>query len=234
MTGNFAGDEFSFYLKYAQKNPSPYLFYFDFGSKEFLIGASPEMMLRVEDGVAHTRPISGTISRGKNAVDDHEKMLKLLSSEKERAELDMLIDLGRNDLARICESPIEMREYRTVEKYARVFHTVAHVCGKLRKEFSAIDALIACFPAGTLTGAPKVAAMREIEIHEKSRRNFYGGAIGYFSFSGEADTAIIIRTAHLKKNKVYFRTGATLHFDCDPAMEFLETENKARAFLELL
>ena len=234
LSADFSGDPFALFEKYRDKNPSPYMFFFDFGENEFLVGASPEMMLRVENGLVHTRPISGTRKRGTDPVSDHENLLELLSSKKERAELDMLIDLGRNDLARICEGGVKLCEYRTVEKYSRVMHTVAHVTGKLQKKFSALDAFISCANAGTLTGAPKVAAMCEIEKHEKTRRGFYGGAIGYFSFADEADTGIIIRTAHIANGKLTFRSGATLLFDCDPAQEFLETENKARAFLDLL
>lgn len=199
---------------------------------EFLIGASPEMMLRTEDGLVHMRPISGTAPRGKDHIEDHENMLKLLASEKERSELDMLIDLARNDLARISEPGITLTEYRTVERYSRVMHTIAHVQGRLKKDLTALDAYIACANAGTLTGAPKVAAMTEIEKHEKTRRGFYGGGIGYLSFSGEMDTGIIIRTAHIKNGSLKLRAGATLLFDSDPTSEFLETQNKAQAFLD--
>jgi len=231
---NFTGSPFAFYKKYRQNNPSPYMFYFDFGKEEFLIGASPEMMLRVENNLVHCRPISGTCQRSINPIEDHENMLYLLSSDKERSELDMLIDLGRNDLARICEKGIKIKEYRTVEKYSRVMHTIAHLTGKLKKDFSSLDAYIACSNAGTLTGAPKFAAMCEIEKWEKTRRGYYGGGIGYFSFSGDMDTGIIIRTAHLQKNKLSLRVGATLLYDSDEEGEFLETENKARAFLDLV
>ncbi len=231
LKADFDGDPFALYQVYQEKNPSPYMFYFDFGD-EFLVGASPEMMLRVEDGVCNTRPISGTMPRGKNPIEDHENMLHLLSSEKERAELDMLIDLARNDLARICEPGIEITEYRKVEKYSRVMHTIAHVIGNLKKNYTALDAYIACANAGTLTGAPKVQAMIEIEKHEKTRRGFYGGAVGYFSFSGDMDTAIIIRTAHIKNKKLSLRVGATLLYDSDPAFEYNETKAKSQAFVD--
>ena len=230
--GNFSGDPFLLYEKYREKNPAPYLFFFDFGNSQ-LVGASPEMMVRVERGKAHLRPISGTAARGDDPISDHENELNLLKSEKERAELDMLIDLGRNDLKRVCERGIEIVKYRHVEKYSAVMHTIAHLTGKLKPEFSALDALIACQSAGTLTGAPKVAAMIEIEKHETSRRGFYGGSIGYLTFSGEMDTGIIIRAAHFQKEKFEFRVGATLLHDSDPRAEFLETENKARALLNL-
>lgn len=230
LKANFSGDSFALYQKYREINPSPYLFYFNFGDEQ-LVGASPEMMVRVENSLVHLRPISGTAKRGADPIEDHENMLALLASEKERAELDMLIDLGRNDLAVICEPGIEISDYRFVEKYSKVMHTVAHLSGKLRAEFTALDALIACLNAGTLTGAPKVAAMIEIEKNENSRRGYYGGTIGYFTFSGEMDTGIIIRTAHIKDGSLSFRSGATLLYDSQPEAEYQETMNKARAFL---
>lgn len=230
LKANFNGNPFALYQKYRDINPSPYLFYFDFGDEQ-LIGASPEMMVRCENGLVHLRPISGTAKRGNDPIEDHENMLALLASKKERAELDMLIDLGRNDLARICEPGIEISDYRFVEKYSKVMHTVAHLSGKLRSKFTALDSLIACMNAGTLTGAPKVAAMTEIENSEDSRRGYYGGTIGYFTLSGDMDSGIIIRTAHIKNGKLSFRVGATLLYDSDPEAEYEETINKARAFL---
>lgn len=232
LRSDFSGEPFALYCKYREINPSPYLFYFDFGDEQIL-GASPEMMVRCEDRQVHMRPISGTAKRGADPIEDHENMLKLLQDPKERAELDMLIDLGRNDLARICEAGIKISDYRFVEKYSKVMHTVAHLSGKLRPEFSALDALIACLNAGTLTGAPKVAAMTEIEKNENSRRGYYGGAIGYLSFSGEMDTGIIIRSAHIKNGKLNFRVGATLLYDSVPEAEYQEIMNKAAAFLSL-
>ncbi len=230
LEADFKGDPYGLYLKYRTINPSPYLFFFDAGDEQ-LVGASPEMMVRCEHGIVNLRPISGTARRGKDPIEDHENMLELLSSEKERAELDMLIDLGRNDLARICEPGIKISDYRFVEKYSRVMHTVAHLSGELRPEFTAFDSLIACLNAGTLTGAPKVAAMVEIEKNEKTRRGYYGGTIGYLTLSGEMDTGIIIRTAHIRDGRLNFRVGATLLYDSDPVSEYQETLNKASAFL---
>lgn len=232
LKARFKGDPFALYLKYRDYNPSPYLFYFDFGNEQ-LVGASPEMMVRCENNVVSLRPISGTAKRGKDPIEDHENMLALLSDPKERAELDMLIDLGRNDLSRVCEPGIEITDYRFVEKYSRVMHTVAHLSGKLRKEYIALDALIACLNAGTLTGAPKVAAMEVIEKYEKERRGYYGGTIGYLTFSGEMDTGIIIRTAHIRGNELRFQVGATLLHDSVPEKEYQETLNKAEAFLSI-
>lgn len=231
LTADFSGDPFGLYLKYREVNPSPYLFYFNFDSEQ-LVGASPEMMVRCENRQVHIRPISGTAPRGKDPIEDHENMLALLNSEKERAELDMLIDLGRNDLSRICKPGISVSDYRFVEKYSRVMHTVAHVSGELEDHFIAFDALLACAYHGTLTGAPKVAAMIEIEKHEKSRRGYYGGAVGYLTFSGDMDTGIIIRTAHIRNGKLTYRSGATLLYDSDPEKEYFETIHKAQAFLD--
>lgn len=230
LRADFSGEPFALYKKYREANPSPYLFYFDFGDEQ-LVGASPEMMVRCESGQVHLRPISGTVKRGNDPIEDHENMLELLKSEKERAELDMLIDLGRNDLARICEPGITVSDYRFVEKYSKVMHTVAHLTGKLRDEFTALDALIACLNAGTLTGAPKVAAMTEIEKNENSRRGYYGGTIGYLTLNGDMDTGIIIRTAHIKDGVLNFRVGATLLYYSDADAEYEETLNKAQAFL---
>lgn len=232
-SGAFYGDPLAVYRIYREKNPAPYLFFFDFGKSQ-LVGASPEMMVRVEGRKAHLRPISGTRPRGKDPISDHENMLELLRSDKERAELDMLIDLGRNDLKRACLPGIEITAYRVVERYSRVMHTIAHLTGTLKPECSALDALIACQSAGTLTGAPKVQAMIEIEKHEKARRGYYGGSVGYLTFSGEMDTGIIIRTAHIHNGQFEFRVGATLLYDSDPHEECLETENKAKALLEIL
>lgn len=233
FSGTFSGDPFALYRIYREKNPAPYLFFFDFGDSQ-LVGASPEMMVRVENGTCHLRPISGTRPRGKDPISDHEHELELLSCEKERAELDMLIDLGRNDLKRVCESGIEITSYRHVEKYSRVMHTIAHLTGKLKKNMTALDALIACQSAGTLTGAPKVQAMKEIEQHESSRRGLYGGSVGYLTFSGNMDTGIIIRSAHIQDGRFCFRVGATLLHDSLPEDEYKEVENKAKALLDIL
>lgn len=233
LKADFEGDPFGLYLTYSQVNPAPYLFYFDFGGEQ-LVGASPEMMVRVEQNRVHLRPISGTALRGADPIEDHENMMQLLMDPKEKAELDMLIDLGRNDLARVCKPGIQISDYRFVEKYARVMHTVTHLTGELREGCCALDALFAAANAGTLTGAPKVAAMATIEEHESERRGYYGGMVGYLTFSGNADTALIIRTAHLRGGQLKFQVGATLLYDSVPEREFQETFNKASAFLSIL
>lgn len=233
LTAQLQGHPYDLYLRYRTHNPSPYLFFFDLGGDEQLIGASPEMMLRYEGGKVTLRPISGTASRGKTPMEDHENMMALLNSEKEKAELDMLIDLGRNDLARICEPGVVIEDYRYVEKYKRVMHTVAQVTGHLQAGKTGLDALIASLNAGTLTGAPKVAAMRYIEQMEGHSRGYYGGVAGYLALSGEVDTGIIIRSAHIRRGQLEYCSGATLLIDCEPTFELNETRIKAQAFMDL-
>lgn len=233
LKADFSGDPFALYQAYREKNPSPYLFYYDLGDEQ-LVGASPEMMVRCEEGLVHLRPIAGTIHRGEDPIDDHDQMVELLSNPKERAELDMLIDLGRNDLSRICKPKIHIDDYRFVERYSRVMHTVAHLTGELEQGYSGLDALISCLNAGTLTGAPKVQAMRTIEQHEQERRGYYGGAVGQLTFSGEVDTAIMIRTAHIKDGFLRYQSGAGIVYDSDPTSEFQEVMNKAQAFLDTI
>jgi|CXWL01.1.fsa_nt_gi anthranilate synthase component 1 len=231
LKAKFEGDPFALYLLYRDKSPSPYLFYYQMGEEQ-LVGASPEMMVRCEEGIVHLRPIAGTARRGVDPIEDHDNLVELLKSPKERAELDMLIDLGRSDLSRICEPGIHLDDYRFVEKYSRVMHTVAHLSGKLRKGCTGLDALISCMNAGTLTGAPKISAMRIIEQHEQERRGYYGGAVGQLTFSGDVDTAIIIRTAHIRNGQLRYQSGAGIVYDSEPALEYQETLNKAQAFLE--
>jgi len=230
ITAKFEGSPIHVYQKYKEVNPSPYMFYFDF-QDEYILGASPEIMVRYEEGKITLKPISGTIKRGKNAIQDHERMMELLNSDKEKSELDMLIDLGRNDLSKVCQSGIEIEHYRKIEKYSHVFHTVAQLSGKLQAGRTGFDGLIACLNAGTLTGTPKVAAMRNIEKIETFSRGYYGGAIGYFLLDGDVNTAITIRTAHIKNNQLQYCSGATLLYECDPKMELKETNNKAAAFM---
>lgn len=233
LHAHFQGDPFDLYLRYREQNPSPYMFFFDMGDEQ-LVGASPEMMVRCEEGVVSLRPISGTARRGKNSIEDHENMMMLLNSKKEKAELDMLVDLGRNDLTRICEPGIRVSDYRFVEKYSKVMHTVTHLEGRLRPECTAFDALVATLNNGTLTGAPKVRAMQLIEQEEKRRRGYYGGALGYLTFGGDMDTCITIRTAHIKGDDLTLSAGASLVYDSVPEAEYQETLNKAAAFLSTI
>ncbi len=229
LVASVEGDLLGLYKRYKQINPSPYLFYFDFGD-EVLLGASPEMMLRYEQGRATLRPISGSIRRAANPIEDHFLMMQLLNDPKENAELDMLIDLGRNDLARICKPGIEIDHYRIVEKYSHVTHTVAQLSGTLEDRYSGFDALIASLNAGTLTGAPKIAAMNYIEQIEQHSRGYYGGCIGWLLFNGDVNTAITIRTAHIRDGILSYCTGATLLYESIPENELRETRIKAGAF----
>jgi anthranilate synthase component 1 len=211
-------------------NPSPYMFFFRFGEDFNLIGASPEMMVRLEDGVATVRPIAGTRKRGANEQEDHDLEVELLADPKERAEHVMLVDLGRNDLGRVCDyGTVRVERKMYIERYSHVMHIVSEVNGQLRKGMDAFDLLRATFPAGTLSGAPKVRAMEIIEELEGTRRATYGGAVGYFSFDGSMDTCITIRSVLLQGDTAYIQAGAGIVADSDPANEYEESVNKARA-----
>jgi anthranilate synthase len=233
LTMPVSGDLLPLYARYRAINPSPYLFYFDFAD-ELLLGASPELMLRYEDGRATLRPISGSVRRSNNPIEDHHLMMELLNSPKENSELDMLIDLGRNDLARICQPGIEIDHYRIIEKYSHVTHTVSQVSGVLEERYTGFDALIASLNAGTLTGAPKVAAMQYIERIEQHTRGYYGGSIGWMLFNGDVNTAITIRTAHIRDGLLKYTSGATLLYESEPENELRETRIKSGAFLKAI
>jgi anthranilate synthase component I len=211
-------------------NPSPYMFLLQFNPDLHLIGASPEMMVRLEDGVASVRPIAGTRKRGKNETEDNALADELLADPKERAEHVMLVDLGRNDLGRVCDyGTVHVPEMMYIERYSHVMHIVSQVQGKIRKGMDAFDLLRATFPAGTLSGAPKVRAMEIIEELEGVRRGPYGGAVGYFSYDGSMDTCITIRTLLMKNDTVHVQAGAGIVADSDPAREHIESVNKAKA-----
>jgi anthranilate synthase component 1 len=211
-------------------NPSPYMFLLNFGGDLSLIGASPELMVRLEDDVATVRPIAGTRKRGVNEAEDKLLEAELLADPKERAEHVMLVDLGRNDLGRVCEyGTVKVPKMMYVERYSHVMHIVSQVQGKLRSGMDAFDLLRATFPAGTLSGAPKVRAMEIIEELEGTRRATYGGAVGYFSFDGSMDTCITIRSLLMQGNMLYLQAGAGIVADSDPAREYEETINKAKA-----
>jgi len=211
-------------------NPSPYMFLLQFSDDLTLVGASPEMMVRYEDGVASVRPLAGTRRRGANEAEDAALEKELLNDPKERAEHVMLVDLGRNDLGRVCEyGSVKVTEMMTVERYSHVMHIVSHVQGYLREGMDAFDLLRATFPAGTLSGAPKVRAMEIIEELEGIRRGPYGGAVGYFSFDGAMDMCITIRAILLQGGYAYIQAGAGIVADSDPTMEHQECRNKAEA-----
>lgn len=212
-------------------NPSPYMFYVTFGDLK-IIGSSPELLIRVEDGVAESRPIAGTRPRGKSEAEDATLESELLADEKERAEHVMLVDLGRNDLGRVCQyGSVQVRQMMRVERYSHVMHLVSDLAGQVAPGKDAFDVLSACFPAGTLSGAPKVRAMQIIDELEPTRRNLYGGAIGYFGWGGSMDTCIAIRTMLMQGDKVYIQAGAGIVADSDPEKEYQESLNKARALL---
>ncbi|MGQ9849999.1 MAG: anthranilate synthase component I [Aggregatilineaceae bacterium] len=221
---------FTIYRALRALNPSPYMFFLRFSDDLALIGASPEMMVRLEDGLATVRPIAGTRPRGRDDAEDEALAAELLADEKERAEHVMLVDLGRNDLGRVCDyGTVSVPHMMVVERYSHVMHIVSQVQGRLRAGLNAFDLLRATFPAGTLSGAPKVRAMEIIEELESTRRGPYGGAVGYFSFDGSMDTCITIRTMLMRGDQVYFQAGAGVVADSDPAREYEETVNKARA-----
>ncbi len=210
-------------------NPSPYMFLLR--TKECtLVGASPEMLVRVTDGLAETRPIAGTRPRGKTVAEDIALEKSLLDDPKENAEHLMLVDLGRNDLGRVCASgSVEVDDFCHVERYSHVMHLVTDVHGRLREEHTPVDAFLSCFPAGTVSGAPKIRAMELIDELESIRRGPYAGAIAYFGFSGNLDSCITIRTITLAHERAYIQAGAGIVFDSDPPTEFVETENKSLA-----
>ncbi len=225
---------FAVYRALRMLNPSPYMFYFDFGPLGFqVIGASPEMHVRLEDGVASVRPIAGTRWRGGTEKEDMALEAELLADEKERAEHVMLVDLGRNDIGRVCVyGSVSVRELMMVERYSHVMHIVSHVEGKIMPGKDAFDLMRATFPAGTVSGAPKVRAMEIIEELEDERRGLYAGAVGYFSYDGSMDTCIAIRTMLMQSDMIYVQAGAGIVADSDPTREHQECLNKARALMQ--
>jgi anthranilate synthase component 1 len=215
-------------------NPSPYMFYLKMGDL-WLVGSSPEVMVRVEGGRIESRPIAGTRPRGSTEDEDRRLEEELLSDPKERAEHIMLVDLARNDVGRVAEvGTVRVDELMTVERYSHVMHIVSNVVARLRNGMDAFDVLKATFPAGTLSGAPKVRAMEIIEEIEPTKRGAYGGAVGYVGFSGNMDTCIAIRTFLIKGDRVYIQAGAGIVADSDPEREYMETVNKVRALVRAL
>lgn len=214
-------------------NPSPYMFLLQFNEDLTLVGASPEMMVRYEDGIAFNRPLAGTRRRGASEKEDLALEAELLADPKERAEHVMLVDLGRNDLGRVCDyGTVKVPDMMYIERFSHVMHIVSQVEGKLRKGMDAFDLLRATFPAGTLSGAPKVRAMEIIEELEGTRRGPYGGAVGYFSFDGSMDTCITIRALLMQGDTISVQAGAGIVADSDPASEYVECINKAKAVFE--
>ena len=222
-------DALAIYRALRTVNPSPYMFHVDLKDHQ-LVGASPELLVRVEDGVVQVRPIAGTRWRGKTAAEDRALARELLTDEKERAEHIMLLDLGRNDIGRVSRfNSVRVTEQMAIERYSHVMHIVSNVRGELLDEVDALDALFACYPAGTVSGAPKIRAMEIIDEMETTRRGPYAGAVGYIDFAGNLDTCIAIRTMLIKDGKAYVQAGGGVVFDSDPEYEYHETVNKARA-----
>ncbi|HUM07112.1 MAG TPA: anthranilate synthase component I [Terriglobales bacterium] len=230
---------FDLYRALRTVNPSPYMFFLRFRDRKkaptggmHVLGSSPEMLVRITGRKLEYRPIAGTHPRGRDENEDAVLERKMRDDEKERAEHVMLVDLGRNDLGRVSEyGSVNVRDLMYVERYSHVMHLVSALEGKLRPEFDAIDAFAACFPAGTLTGAPKVRAMQIIEELEPTRRGAYGGAVLYADFAGNLDSCITIRTLLMKGKKAYLQAGGGIVADSDPEYEFKETVNKSRAVL---
>ena len=218
-----------------ERNPAPYGFLISLGDAEWLVGASPEMYVRVDGDRVETCPISGTIARGGDPISDAAQILALLNSEKDESELTMCTDVDRNDKSRICVAgSVKVLGRRQIELYSRLIHTVDHVEGRLRPEFDALDAFLSHTWAVTVTGAPKLWAMRWLEAHERTPRAWYGGAIGMVGFDGNMNTGLTLRTIRLKDGAAQVRVGATLLFDSDPVSEEQETELKASAFLDAI
>ena len=215
-------------------NPSPYMFLLDFGDFQ-LVGASPEVHVRCEDGNVEIRPIAGTRWRGKSPEEDERLAKDLLADEKERAEHLMLVDLARNDIGRVCDfGSVRVPEFMVIEKYSHVMHIVSGVEGKLQKGRSSYDLMRATFPAGTVSGAPKIRAMQIISGQEQTQRGPYAGAVGYFSFNGNVDSCITLRTALLKDGVAYVQAGGGIVADSDPKYEFQESVNKSKPMIKAI
>lgn len=230
-----AAQPFAIYRALRRVNPSPYMFYFELPDGLRLIGSSPEVLVRLDRGEVESRPLAGTRPRGATAEEDRALEAELLADPKERAEHVMLVDLARNDLGRVCRyGAVTTPVLLEVERYSHVMHIVSDVRGDLAPGKDAFDVLRACFPAGTVSGAPKVRAMEIIEELEPERRGPYAGAVGYFDFSGNMDTCIAIRTIVMQGDVAYLQAGAGLVADSDPAREYEETENKLRALSQAL
>jgi anthranilate synthase component 1 len=227
----YAASPMALYRALRSLNPSPYMFYYHFG--EFhVVGASPEILVRLEGDMVTVRPIAGTRPRGKNAQEDAALAIDLLADPKERAEHVMLMDLGRNDVGRVAQTgTVKVTENMKIENYSHVMHIVSNVDAKLRPGLKAMDVLRATFPAGTVSGAPKVRAMQIIDELEVSKRGIYAGAVGYLGFNGDMDLAIAIRTGVIKDGVLHVQAGAGIVADSVPQSEWIETQNKAKALL---
>ena len=231
LEADFTGSLFDMYRMLRTINPSPYMFYFS-GDDVEVAGASPETLVKIQDGFVHTFPLAGTRRRGENAQEDAALEKELLSDEKELAEHNMLVDLGRNDIGRISEfGTVEVEQYMSIQRFSHVMHIGSTVKGKLAQGLGQLDAIDSILPAGTLSGAPKIRACKIINELENNKRGIYGGAIGYIDFMGNLDTCIAIRIAFKKNGKVFVRSGAGIVADSVPENEYEECLNKARAVM---
>ena len=234
LVADFEGSLFDTYRVLRTINPSPYMFYFS-GDDMEVAGASPETLVKCENGVLHTFPLAGTRRRGKDEAEDKALEAELLKDEKELAEHNMLVDLGRNDLGKISTfGSVNVEKYMAVQRFSHVMHIGSTVCGMLRDDCHPLDAIDSVLPAGTLSGAPKIKACEIINKLEYNKRGIYGGAIGYIDFTGNLDTCIAIRIAYKKNNKVFVRSGAGIVADSDPEKEFEECVNKAKAVMSAI
>ncbi len=232
LVADFPADPLDLYRALRATNPSPYMYFLDLGGFH-IVGSSPEILVRLEDGEVTVRPIAGTRRRGRTEAEDRALEAELLSDPKEIAEHVMLIDLGRNDVGRVAEiGSVRLTEKMVIERYSHVMHIVSNVTGRLRPGLDALDVLRATFPAGTVSGAPKVRAMEIIDELEPVKRGIYAGAVGYLGWSGNMDTAIAIRTAVVKDGRLHLQAGAGLVYDSQPELEWKETMNKARAVIQ--
>ncbi len=231
---DISADPFTVYRALRHVNPSPYMYFMRMGPLA-IVGSSPEMLVRVEGRRAETHPIAGTRPRGGNEEEDLRLAEELKRNEKERAEHVMLVDLGRNDLGRVCDfGSVRVPQYMALERYSHVMHLVSTVDGRLSEEHDHLDALVACFPAGTVSGAPKIRAMQIVAGLEPTRRDIYAGAIGYIDFAGNLDFCIAIRTITIRDGRARVQAGAGIVADSNPASEYEETRDKARALLQAL
>lgn len=234
LSAPFEGSLLNTYRMLRTINPSPYMFYFS-GTDVEVAGASPETLVKLENGILHTFPLAGTRPRGKTDKEDKKLEAELLKDEKELSEHNMLVDLGRNDLGKISKfGSVQVEKLHSIEKYSHVMHIGSTVRGEIREEYDAINAIEAVLPAGTLSGAPKIRACQLIAELEDNKRGIYGGAIGYIDFSGNMDTCIAIRIAYKKNGKVFVRSGAGIVADSDPEKEYKECINKAKAVVYAL
>ena len=231
---DITADPFTVYRALRHVNPSPYMYFIRLGGLS-IVGSSPEMLVRVEGRRAETHPIAGTRPRGSNEEEDLRLGEELKRNEKERAEHVMLVDLGRNDLGRVCQfGTVRVPQYMALERYSHVMHLVSTVDGTLADDQDHLDALVACFPAGTVSGAPKIRAMQILSELEPTRRDVYAGAVGYIDFAGNLDFCIAIRTITIRDGKARVQAGAGIVADSNPAAEYEETRDKARALLQAL